>query len=49
VTPLGRQPAAFLHDLASGEAYQAEAPTLWDVTYQTAVAFSGADGWSPAG
>ena len=29
---------AFLHNLARGEAYQAEAPTLWDVTFQTAVA-----------
>ena len=28
----------FLRLLARGEAYQAEAPTLWDVTYQTAVA-----------
>ncbi|HKQ01002.1 MAG TPA: valine--tRNA ligase [Actinomycetes bacterium] len=28
----------FLHSLAGGEAYQAEAPTLWDVTYRTAVA-----------
>jgi valyl-tRNA synthetase len=30
--------AGFLHLLAAGEAYQAEAPTLWDVTYRTAVA-----------
>jgi valyl-tRNA synthetase len=30
--------AAFLRNLARGEAYQAEAPTLWDVTFQTAVA-----------
>ncbi len=29
---------AFLHNLARGEAYQAEAPSLWDVTFQTAVA-----------
>jgi valyl-tRNA synthetase len=29
---------AFLRNIARGEAYQAEAPTLWDVTYQTAVA-----------
>ena len=29
---------AFLRNLARGEAYQAEAPTLWDVTYRTAVA-----------
>jgi valyl-tRNA synthetase len=28
----------FLRALAAGEAYQADAPTLWDVTYQTAVA-----------
>ena len=29
---------AFLRDLARGEAYLAEAPTLWDVTFRTAVA-----------
>jgi valyl-tRNA synthetase len=29
---------AFLRNLARGEAYQAVAPTLWDVTFQTAVA-----------
>jgi len=29
---------AFLHALARGQAYQAEAPTLWDVTFRTAVA-----------
>jgi len=29
---------AFLHNLARGEAYQAEAPTLWDVSFRTAVA-----------
>jgi valyl-tRNA synthetase len=29
---------AFLHNLARGEVYRAEAPTLWDVTFQTAVA-----------
>ncbi|MDQ0374239.1 valine--tRNA ligase [Cellulomonas humilata] len=29
---------AFLRNLARGEAYQAEAPGLWDVTFQTAVA-----------
>jgi valyl-tRNA synthetase len=29
---------AFLRNLARGEAYLAEAPTLWDVTYSTAVA-----------
>ena len=28
----------FLHHLAQGNAYQAEAPGLWDVTFQTAVA-----------
>ncbi len=28
----------FLRNLARGEAYQQEAPTLWDVTFQTAVA-----------
>ncbi len=30
--------AAFLRNLARGEAYQQQAPTLWDVTFQTAVA-----------
>jgi valyl-tRNA synthetase len=29
---------AFLRNLARGEAYQTEAPTLWDVTFRTAVA-----------
>ncbi|HEX3816505.1 MAG TPA: valine--tRNA ligase [Mycobacteriales bacterium] len=29
---------AFLRNLARGEAYRAEAPTLWDATFQTAVA-----------
>jgi valyl-tRNA synthetase len=29
---------AFLRNLARGEAYQTEAPTLWDVTFKTAVA-----------
>jgi valyl-tRNA synthetase len=29
---------AFLRNLARGEAYQSEAPSLWDVTYRTAVA-----------
>ena len=29
---------AFLRNYARGEAYQAEAPTLWDVTFRTAVA-----------
>jgi valyl-tRNA synthetase len=28
----------FLHNLKRGEAYQAEAPCLWDITYRTAVA-----------
>ncbi len=28
----------FLRNLARGEAYSAEAPTMWDVTFQTAVA-----------
>ncbi len=28
----------FLHNLARGEAYSAEAPTMWDVDFQTAVA-----------
>jgi valyl-tRNA synthetase len=42
-TTIGKQARAasqraFLRNLARGEAYQAEAPTLWDVTYQTAVA-----------
>ncbi len=29
---------AFLRNLARGEAYSSEAPCLWDVTFQTAVA-----------
>jgi valyl-tRNA synthetase len=29
---------AFLRNLKRGEAYQAEAPTLWDITFKTAVA-----------
>ncbi|MGI8695328.1 MAG: valine--tRNA ligase [Mycobacteriales bacterium] len=29
---------AFLHNLARGEAYQALAPTMWDVTFRSAVA-----------
>nr|MCW2727086.1 valS [Aeromicrobium sp.] len=29
---------AFLRNVARGEAYQQDAPTMWDVTYQTAVA-----------
>jgi len=29
---------AFLRNLGRGEAYQAEAPTLWDITFRTAVA-----------
>lgn len=28
----------FLHNFARGEAYLSEAPTLWDITFQTAVA-----------
>jgi valyl-tRNA synthetase len=34
----GVSQAFFLRNLARGEAYQAEAPGLWDVTFQTAVA-----------
>jgi valyl-tRNA synthetase len=34
----GAAQRAFLRNLARGEAYQAEAPGLWDVTFQTAVA-----------
>ncbi|MBA3288519.1 MAG: valine--tRNA ligase, partial [Acidimicrobiia bacterium] len=30
--------AAFLHNLERGEAYSADAPTLWDVDFRTAVA-----------
>jgi valyl-tRNA synthetase len=30
--------AAFLRNMTRGEAYQAEAPTLWDITFRTAVA-----------
>ncbi|WP_193107421.1 valine--tRNA ligase [Brachybacterium sp. FME24] len=29
---------AFLENLQAGQAYQSEAPTMWDVTYRTAVA-----------
>ncbi|CAN5256676.1 valine--tRNA ligase [soil metagenome] len=29
---------AFVRNLARGEAYQADAPTLWDITFRTAVA-----------
>ena len=29
---------AFLENLEAGQAYQSEAPTMWDVTYRTAVA-----------
>ena len=29
---------AFVRNLSRGEAYQAEAPTLWDITFRTAVA-----------
>jgi len=40
IDPTSRAAAqrAFLRNLARGEAYQAEAPGLWDVTFQTAVA-----------
>ena len=34
----GTSQRAFLRNLARGEAYQSEAPTLWDVTFRTAVA-----------
>ena len=42
-TTIGRQALrasqrAFLRNFARGEAYLQEAPTLWDVTFQTAVA-----------
>ena len=42
-TTIGRTAQAvsqreFLHNLARGEAYTSEAPTLWDVGFQTAVA-----------
>jgi valyl-tRNA synthetase len=35
---------AFLRNLARGEAYQADAPGLWDVTFQTAVAQAEVEG-----
>ncbi len=40
IGPVAQQTSqrAFLRQLARGEAYQIEAPTLWDVTFQTAVA-----------
>ncbi|QOR72009.1 valine--tRNA ligase [Ruania alkalisoli] len=40
ISPVAQQTSqrAFLRQLARGEAYQIEAPTLWDVTFQTAVA-----------
>ena len=40
ISPTSQQTSqrAFLRQLARGEAYQIEAPTLWDVTFQTAVA-----------
>jgi valyl-tRNA synthetase len=40
IGPVARRTSqrGFLRLLAKGEAYQAEAPTLWDVTYRTAVA-----------
>ena len=34
----GTSQRAFLRNLARGEAYSSEAPTLWDTTFQTAVA-----------
>jgi valyl-tRNA synthetase len=34
----GASQRAFLRNLARGEAYQSEAPCLWDVTFRTAVA-----------
>jgi valyl-tRNA synthetase len=37
-TSIAAAQRAFLRNLARGEAYQAEAPGLWDVTFQTAVA-----------
>jgi len=40
ISPLAQTVAqrAFLRNAARGEAYMSEAPTLWDVTFQTAVA-----------
>ncbi len=40
ISPAARATAqrAFLRNLARGEAYAAEAPTLWDTTFRTAVA-----------
>ncbi|HEU5033388.1 MAG TPA: valine--tRNA ligase [Mycobacteriales bacterium] len=40
ISPQARAVAqrGFLRNVARGEAYQAEAPTLWDVTFRTAVA-----------
>jgi valyl-tRNA synthetase len=37
-TPRAISQKAFLRNLARGDAYQAEAPTLWDITFRTAVA-----------
>ena len=37
-TPQKVSQSAFLRNFARGEAYLQEAPTLWDVTFQTAVA-----------
>jgi valyl-tRNA synthetase len=37
-TARGAAQRAFLRNLARGEAYAAQAPTLWDVTFRTAVA-----------
>ena len=41
--------AAFLRNLARGEAYQAAAPGLWDVTFGTAVAQAELQSREPAG
>ena len=40
---------AFLRNLARGEAYQAEAPTLWDVDFRTAVAQAELEDREPPG
>ena len=40
---------AFLRNLARGEAYQSEAPTLWDVDFRMAVVPGGARGPGAAG
>src|SRR5690625_442672 len=40
ISPVAQETSqrAFLRNLARGEAYQMEAPTIWDVTFRTAVA-----------